>query len=95
MPFGAAAPDRAGNDVARCQFGAGLVRQEAFTGLVDQGSADEYLEEQLKPTALVEAARRSGQKLELRMQPGYDHDWYFISTFMAEHLRFHASRLGA
>ena len=65
------------------------------TILVDQGSADEYLEEQLKPTALVEAARRSGQKLELRMQPGYDHDWYFISTFMAEHLRFHASRLGA
>lgn len=69
-------------------------RARPDTILIDQGSADEYLDAQLKPSALVEAARRSGQKLELRMQPGYDHDWYFISTFMAEHLRFHASRLG-
>jgi S-formylglutathione hydrolase len=70
-------------------------RARPDTILVDQGSADEYLETQLKPAALVEAARHSGQRLELRMQPGYDHDWYFICTFMADHLRFHASRLGA
>lgn len=74
-----------------------LLAKNARSGgiLIDQGTADEYLEEQLKPAALVAAARQSGQALELRMQPGYDHDWYFISTFMADHLRFHASRLGA
>lgn len=62
--------------------------------LVDQGAADRYVNDQLKPASLVEAARRSGQPLEMRMQSGYDHDWYFISTFMEAHLRFHAARIG-
>ena len=61
--------------------------------LVDQGTADKFLEEQLKPERLLDAARRSGQVLELRRQPGYDHGYFFISTFMEDHLRFHAARL--
>ena len=61
--------------------------------LIDQGTADKFLDEQLKPDALVAAARGAGQAIELRMQPGYDHGYYFISTFMQQHLRFHAARL--
>jgi S-formylglutathione hydrolase len=61
--------------------------------LVDQGDADAFLNTQLKPHLLQEAARKAGQKLELRLQPGYDHSYFFISTFMAEHVRWHAVRL--
>ena len=61
--------------------------------LIDQGTADKFLEEQLKPDVLLAAARRAGQSIELRMQPGYDHGYFFISTFMEQHLRFHAARL--
>ena len=66
-----------------------------FTGkpipaLVDQGDADNFLQEQLKPQALQAAAKASAYPLTLRMQAGYDHSYYFISTFIAEHIRFHA-----
>jgi S-formylglutathione hydrolase len=61
--------------------------------LIDQGTADKFLVDQLHPEMLEEAARVSGQPLELRMQPGYDHGYYFISTFIADHLRFHALHL--
>jgi S-formylglutathione hydrolase len=61
--------------------------------LVDQGDADQFLAEQLRPELLREACDRAGLPLELRMQPGYDHSYYFISTFMADHLRWHAARL--
>ena len=61
--------------------------------LVDQGEADNFLAEQLKTELLVEACERNGQKAEIRMQPGYDHSYYFISTFMAEHVAWHAERL--
>ena len=61
--------------------------------LVDQGDADGFLTEQLKPELLVEACEAAGQPLTLRMQEGYDHSYYFISTFMAEHLEWHAARL--
>lgn len=61
--------------------------------LVDQGEADAFLAEQLKPELLQSACEQAGQKLTLRMQPGYDHSYYFISTFMADHLRWHAERL--
>lgn len=62
--------------------------------LVDQGGADIFLENQLKPELLREACEAAGQPLTLRMQPGYDHSYYFISSFMEDHLRWHAARLG-
>jgi S-formylglutathione hydrolase len=61
--------------------------------LVDQGEADNFLAEQLKPQLLAEACAKAGIDLTLRMQPGYDHSYYFISTFMEDHLRWHAARL--
>ncbi|WP_137899017.1 S-formylglutathione hydrolase [Sphingomonas sp. 2SG] len=61
--------------------------------LVDQGDADQFLEEQLKPQLLATACEAAGIDLTLRMQPGYDHSYYFISTFMADHLAWHAERL--
>ena len=63
--------------------------------LVDQGEADNFLTEQLKTDLLVEACAAAGQKTTIRMQPGYDHSYYFISTFMADHLAWHAERLKA
>jgi len=62
--------------------------------LVDQGEADPFLTEQLRPDLLAEACERAGIPLSLRMRPGYDHSYYFISTFMADQLRWHAERLG-
>ena len=62
--------------------------------LVDQGEADPFLDGQLRPDLLVEACRAAGIDLTLRMQPGYDHSYYFISTFMADHVAWHAARLG-
>lgn len=61
--------------------------------LVDQGDADSFLAEQLKPELLEKACADAGIDLTLRMQPGYDHSYYFISTFMEDHLRWHAARL--
>jgi S-formylglutathione hydrolase len=62
--------------------------------LVDQGEADNFLEGQLKTHLLSEACAAASQPATIRMQPGYDHSYYFISTFMADHLRWHAERLG-
>ena len=62
--------------------------------LVDQGGADQFLAEQLRPDLLREACAAAGIDLTLRMQPGYDHSYYFISTFMADHVAWHAARLG-
>ncbi|MFJ1300120.1 S-formylglutathione hydrolase [Pseudomonadota bacterium AL_CKDN230030165-1A_HGKHYDSX7] len=61
--------------------------------LVDQGLADNFLAEQLNPDVFEEACRAVGQPLTLRRHEGYDHGYYFISTFMADHLAFHAERL--
>lgn len=63
--------------------------------LVDQGSDDAFLEEQLKPELLEAACAESGLPLELRRHAGYDHGYYFIASFVEEHLRFHAEQLGA
>ncbi len=63
--------------------------------LIDQGAADQFLEEQLKPDLLVEACEDAGQHFELRMRPGYDHSYFFIQTFIEDHLRHHAAELGA
>lgn len=62
--------------------------------MVDQGDADNFLAEQLKPQNLLDAAAQSGTTINLRMQPGYDHSYYFISSFIDEHLQFHAQHLG-
>lgn len=61
--------------------------------LVDQGEADNFLAGQLKTHLLEESCAKAGQKATIRMQPGYDHSYYFISTFMADHLAWHAERL--
>jgi S-formylglutathione hydrolase len=61
--------------------------------LVDQGEADNFLHEQLKTGLLVMACRKAGIPATIRMQPGYDHSYYFISSFMAEHVAWHAERL--
>ncbi|MGO9512224.1 MAG: S-formylglutathione hydrolase [Steroidobacteraceae bacterium] len=72
-----------------------LVARNRFPGLIliDQGTADQFLVEQLLPEKFSAAAAKSGQPLNLRMQPGYDHGYYFIQTFMADHLRHHAAYL--
>lgn len=63
--------------------------------LVDQGESDRFLDEQLRPDLLEDACAAAGQPLLLRRQPGYDHSYYFIATFMEDHLRWHAQALGA
>lgn len=63
--------------------------------LVDQGTADGFLEGQLKTHLLEEACARAGQPATIRMQEGYDHSYYFISSFMADHVGWHAERLKA
>jgi S-formylglutathione hydrolase len=73
-----------------------LVARTAFPSpiLIDQGTADQFLkDQQLLPERFSAAAAKSGQKLTLRMQEGYDHGYYFIQTFMADHLRHHAKIL--
>lgn len=61
--------------------------------LIDQGADDPYLAEQLKPELLQAACEKSGVPLTLRFHDGYDHGYYFISTFIEEHLRFHFDQL--
>ena len=61
--------------------------------LVDQGTSDNFLEEQLKPHLLTEVCAKAKIPLTLNMREGYDHSYYFIATFMADHLRWHAERL--
>ncbi len=79
---------RAYDSVALIQDGARLPDL-----LVDQGSDDNFLDTQLKTHLLVEQCAAVGQPATIRMQPGYDHSYYFISTFMGEHLTWHADRL--
>ncbi|MDO5505378.1 MAG: S-formylglutathione hydrolase [Pseudoxanthomonas suwonensis] len=61
--------------------------------LIDQGDADEFLAEQLRPELLRDAAEAAGHPLTLRLQPGYDHSYYFIASFMGEHVAWHAKAL--
>lgn len=61
--------------------------------LVDQGGADQFLTNQLRPELLEAACVKAGIPLMLRLRPGYDHSYYFISSFMADQLRWHAERL--
>ena len=89
-------PDRA---VWRAHDACELLREGASHGyyddiLVDQGLADPFLVEQLKPELLEQACRETGQKLTLRMQHGYDHSYFFMASFIADHIDWHARRLG-
>ena len=63
--------------------------------LIDQGLGDKFLDEQLRPDLFADACAQSGQKLQLRRHAGYDHGYYFIQTFMADHLAWHARALSA
>jgi S-formylglutathione hydrolase len=73
-----------------------LVEDRGWTGppiLVDQGTKDQFLESQLKPDLLQDACQRSGVPLDLRLREGYDHSYFFIASFIEDHLRFHARNL--
>ena len=72
-----------------------LIEDGAFVDeiLVDVGTADTFIEKELRPERLEAACTQAGIALTLRRQPGYDHSYYFISTFMADHLAWHAERL--
>ncbi len=72
-----------------------LVRKQPSSAhiLIDQGAADQFLERELQPQRFVEAARAAGQQVTLQMQEGYDHSYYFVSTFIDDHLRWHAQAL--
>ncbi|MDQ1921737.1 S-formylglutathione hydrolase [Massilia pseudoviolaceinigra] len=73
-----------------------LTMQAPFPGgiLIDQGLADKFLEQQLYPEAFEAACAKARQPLELRRHAGYDHGYFFISTFIDDHLRFHRAQLG-
>ena len=66
---------------------------DAIPTLIDQGDSDQFLADQLQPARLAEAARQTGWPLTLRVQPGHDHSYYFIASFIEDHLRFHAQHL--
>jgi len=73
-----------------------LIEERGWRGpglLVDQGTSDQFLETQLKPELLQGACRRAGVPLELRLQAGYDHSYFFIASFIEDHLRFHSRNL--
>ena len=73
-----------------------LVERQSFPGtiLIDQGEADRFLADQLRPELFEQACAEAGQPLVLRRQPGYDHSYWFINTFIDDHLRHHAKALG-
>ncbi len=72
-----------------------LVRtaKERLPVLIDQGLADQFLKEQLRPELFQEAARNAGQELILNLRPDYDHSYYFVASFIADHLRYFVSKL--
>ena len=75
-----------------------LIEDRGWAGpaiLVDQGTGDQFLDGQLKPELLAKACGEAGVALDLRMQQGYDHSYFFIGTFIEDHLRFHALNLSA
>ena len=99
VPWGQKAFGRyLGSDAARWKAydACELLRQKPYLGhiLVDQGLSDQFLA-QLRPDALEAAARDTGQSMTLRRHAGYDHGYYFVQTFMADHLRHHAEQLNA
>lgn len=99
VPWGTKAFARYLGDDARAWSGydaCALVHQRTFPGtiLIDQGEADRFLREQLRPELFEQACVEAGQALELRRQAGYDHSYWFIQSFIDDHLRHHAKALG-
>jgi len=82
---------RAHDAVSLIEDGAAKGRFDEI--LIDQGRADPFLENQLKPDLFRAACAIAGQPLRLRLQAGYDHSYFFVSTFITEHLAFHAERV--
>jgi len=83
---------RAWSDYDACA----LVSRQTFPGtiLIDQGEADRFLEEQLRPALFEQACAEAGQSLMLRRHAGYDHSYWFVTSFIDDHLRHHARALG-
>ena len=102
MPHGAkkrsaitlAATSKAGSDYDATFLIKAADRAEHLPMLIDQGDADEFLAEQLKPERLIDACRSANYPVQFNMRAGYDHSYFFISTFIESHLRFHAGALG-
>jgi S-formylglutathione hydrolase len=80
-------------DYDSCELIQRTVTGQQLPVLIDQGDADDFLEEQLKPQNLIEAAEKADYPIQLRMQQGYDHSYFFIASFIEDHLRFHAEYL--
>lgn len=78
-----------------CSLAASISERPEHSILIDQGLADQYLEVELKPHLFQAACETSGIAVELRKHAGYDHGYYFVSTFMEDHLRHHAEILNA
>ncbi|KIU36011.1 S-formylglutathione hydrolase [Atlantibacter hermannii] len=78
-----------------CALMAQATADQHLPMLVDQGDNDQFLADQLQPAQLAEVARQTGWPLTLRIQPGYDHSYFFIASFIEDHLRFHAQHLFA
>jgi len=99
VPWGRALDRYLGDDAAakRRHDAVALIEDGARVPeiLIDQGDADSFLAGQLRPELLATACADAGIDLTLRMQPGYDHSYHFISTFMADQLAWHAARLRA
>ncbi len=76
-----------------CELIRAAASEDQVPILIDQGDEDEFLSEQLLPENLVQAADDAGYPIDLRMQQGYDHSYFFIATFIDDHLRFHAAAL--
>ena len=84
--------------MAQLRRAASLIAERGWKGppiLVDQGTADTFLDTQLKPQLLEEACRAAGIEMHLRLREGYDHSYFFIATFIEDHLRRHARALSA
>lgn len=76
-----------------CDLIEGSNTEHQLPILIDQGDADDFLEEQLRPGNFIHAAKKSEYPIQLRMQQGYDHSYYFISSYIEDHLHFHAKYL--
>ena len=81
------------SDIIRANINDMLDKMEDPAIMIDQGTADQFLETQLKPHLFEDACADAGQALTLRLHEGYDHSYYFIQSFIGDHIRHHADIL--